>query len=105
MAASREVGLSTTFSNFNTEIDSIKKELLFSKNQITSLKDDLVHRHLTKQQFTAYLKEEQKALGKLSAMNELLRIKFHQNTTQFDSLESKLQGIFIQLNSLQSTDE
>jgi hypothetical protein len=49
--------------------------------------------------------EEQKALGKLNVITENLRSTFHKNASKFDSLESKLQGIFIQLNAIQSTHD
>jgi hypothetical protein len=94
-----------SFSEFNKKTDNLKIELGFSKKQIIALKDDLVHRHLTKKQFATYLMEEQKALGKLNVITENLRSTFHKNASKFDSLESKLQGIFIQLNAIKSSHD
>ena len=90
--------------NFSST-DSLRNDLGFSKKQIRALKNDLVHRHLSKEQFSTYLIEEQKALGKLNILTENLRSTFHNNAVQFDSLEAKLQGVFIQLNAIQNTHE
>jgi len=95
----------SNFSGFNFKLDSLTYELDFSKKQITALKDDLVHRHFSKEQFATYLLEEQKALGRLNTLSENLRSTFHQNSIQFDSLESKLAAIFTQLNALQASHE
>ena len=95
----------SSFYQFNNKTDSLRKGLAFSKKQIGALKNDLVHRHLSKEQFSTYLIEEQKALGKLNILTENLRNTFHNNAAQFDSLEAKLQGIFIQLNAIQNTHE
>tara|TARA_B110000977_G_C11076557_1_gene491417 strand:+ start:163 stop:738 length:576 start_codon:yes stop_codon:yes gene_type:complete len=90
------------FSDFNYQLDSISKEFAYSKKQLASLKKDLVHRHLKKNKFAAYLSDEQKILGTLNILSENLRNTFTTNLTHFDSLESRLHGIFIQLNALQS---
>ena len=95
----------SSFYLFNNKTDSLRNDLGFSKKQIRALKNDLVHRHLSKEQFSAYLLEEQKALGKLNILTEKLRSTFHNNTEQFDSLEAKLQGVFIQLNAIQNKHE
>lgn len=97
--------ITSSFSEFNKKTELLKTELGFSNKQIADLKDDLVHRHLTKTQFATYLIEEQKVLGKLNVITENLRSTFHKNASKFDSLESKLQGIFIQLNAIQSTHD
>ena len=97
--------ISYNLSNLNIQVDSLQRDLGFSKKQISALKEDLIHRHLSKNQFANYLIEEQKALGKLNAVSEHLRNTFNQNTVEFDSLESKLQGIFLQLNILKGQHE
>ena len=92
-------------SNFNIQVDSLRRDLGISKKQISALKEDLIHRHLSKKQFANYFIEEQKALGKLNTVSEYLQNTFIQNTVEFDSLESKLKGIFLQLNTLKSQHE
>lgn len=91
--------------SLNLDIDSLERQLNYSKKQIKALKDDLVHRHLSKEQFGAYLIEEQKVLGKLNIESEKLRFIYSTNLNLFDSLELKLQGIFTQLNALHIKDE
>ena len=97
--------ISYNLSNLNTQVDSLRRDLDFSKKQISTLKEDLIHRHLSKNQFANYLIEEQKALGKLNAVNEHLRNIFNQNTVEFDSLELKLKRMFLQLNALKIKHE
>jgi hypothetical protein len=94
-----------TLACFNPKIETLTESLLFSKKQITTLKEDLIHRHLSKDQFNAYLLEEKKALGKLNALSEKLRTNYNTILTDFDSLELKLHGIFTQINALQSEDK
>ena len=88
------------FMHFNSQIDSLLKELTISKNQIVALKEDLIHRHLNKTQFSLYISEEQKMLGKLTILGDKLKSNFTTNLAHFDSLEYKLHGIFIQLNAI-----
>ena len=97
--------IKTNLSDFSVRLDSLNYDLAYSQKQITDLKDDLIHRHLSKEQFASYVKEEKKILGKLNAKSESLRTLFGNNISQFDSLEAKLKGIFIQLNALQSPHE
>ena len=94
-----------SFKDFTPQIDRLSEDLAFSKQQIAALKEDLVHRHLRKNKFSSYLGEEQKILGKLNVLTENLRTTFTKNLANFDSLESRLGGIFIQLNALQSEHE
>jgi len=88
------------FMHFNSQLDSLLKELTISKTQIGALKEDLIHRHLNKTEFSLYLSEEQKMLGKLTILGDKLKSTFTKNLAHFDSLEYKLHGIFIQLNAI-----
>jgi hypothetical protein len=97
--------IKSNLTHFNIRLDSLANDLAFSQKQIAALKDDLIHRHLSKRKFATYVKEEQKILGKLNAKSEELRTSFGNNITQFDSLEAKLKGIFIQLNAIQNPHE
>lgn len=88
------------FIHFNHQLDSLLEELTFSKTQIGALKEDLIHRHLNKTEFSLYLSEEQKMLGKLTIQGDKLKSTFTNNLAHFDSLEYKLHGIFTQLNAI-----
>ena len=88
------------FMHFNSQLDSLLEELTISKTQIGALKEDLVHRHLNKTQFSSYLSEEQKILGKLNVLGDKLKSTFTTNLAHFDSLEYELHGIFMQLNAI-----
>ena len=94
--------ISGSLNGFNQQIDSLEKELNYSKSQIQALKEDLVHRHLNKELFNTYFTDEQKALAELNILTEKLHKIYTENLNNFDSLEFKLQGILIQLDALQS---
>ena len=84
---------------------SIEKELKYSKSQIKTLKEDLIHRHFSKEQFNAYFEEEQKALAELNALTKNLKKIYTESLNDFDSLEFKMQGILNQLYVLQNSHE
>jgi len=87
---------------FNKQIDSLEREFNYSKSQIQTLKEDLVHRHLNKEQFNTYFTDEQKALAELNVLSKKLNKIYTESLQNFDSLEFKLQGILTQLDALQS---
>ena len=90
---------------FNKQMFSLEKELKFSKSQIQTLKEDLIHRHFNKEKFNNYFEEEQKALAKLSVLTKDLKKRYTESLNDFDSLESKMQGIINQLYALQQNYE
>ena len=94
--------ISTGLNGFNEQTDSLKKEFNYSKSQIQALKEDLVHRHLNKEQFNTYFTDEQKALAELNILTKKLHKTYVESLNNFDSLEFKLQGILTQLDALQS---
>lgn len=83
-------------------VDSLEKEFEFSKNQLTSLKKDLVHRHISKEQFKLFFTDEQKAITKLVLTNQIIIEKSNHCFASFDSLEQKLFGVISQLNAMQA---
>ena len=95
----------TDINSFNKKLLSIKKELKYSKYQIETLKEDLIHRHFSKEQFNAYFEEEQKALTKLNASTINLKKIYTESLNDFDSLEFKMQGIINQIYALQNSHE
>ena len=95
----------TNLNNLSLEFETLKQSYKYTKSQIRALKEDLIHRHLKKEQFMEYLKQEkiiQADLGKNS--NQLLDV-YHKNIRQFDSLEFKLQGILTQLDAIDRRHE
>ena len=92
----------TGLDDFNKKMDSLEREFNYSKSQIQTLKEDLVHRHLNKEQFNTYFTDEQKALAELNVLSKKLNKIYTTSTENFDSLELKLQGILTQLDDLQS---
>lgn len=94
--------ISTGLDTFNKQMDSLENEFNFSKSQIQALKEDLVHRHLNKEQFNKYFTDEQKALAELNTLTKKLNKTYTESLHNFDSLEFKLQGILSQLDALQS---
>ena len=95
----------TDINNFKKQLFSLEKELKFSKSQIQTLKEDLIHRHFNKEQFNTYFEEEQKALAELSVLTKDLKKRYTESLNDFDSLESKMQGILNQLYALQQNYE
>jgi hypothetical protein len=83
-------------------VDSIQKEFNYTQDQIQTLKEDLIHRHLSKETFKQYFIDEQKALAELGAHTKKLHTIYSYNCLAFDSLEFKLQGIITQLDALQN---
>ena len=92
----------TGLDGFNKQLDSLEREFNYSKSQIQTLKEDLVHRHLNKEQFNTYFTDEQKALAELNVLSKKLNKIYTESLQNFDSLEFKLQGILTQLDALQS---
>ena len=90
---------------FKKQLFSLEKELKFSKSQIQTLKEDLIHRHFNKEQFNTYFEEEQKAFAELSVLTKDLKKRYTESLNDFDSLESKMQGILNQLYALQQNYE
>ena len=95
----------TDINSLNKQLFSIEKELKYSKTQIQTLKEDLIHRHFSKEQFKAYFEEEQKALAELNALTKNLKKIYTESLNDFDSLEFKMQGILNQLYALQNSHE
>lgn len=95
----------TDINSFNKKLLSIKKELKYSKSQIQALKEDLIHRHFSKEQFNDYFGEEQKALAELNTLTINLKKIYTESINDFDSLEFKLQGIINQIYALQNSHE
>jgi predicted nucleic acid-binding Zn-ribbon protein len=91
--------------SFKKQLFSLEKELKFCKSQIQTLKEDLIHRHFNKDQFNTYFEEEQKALAELSVLTKDLKKRYMKSLNDFDSLESKMQGILNQLYALQQNYE
>lgn len=95
----------TDINSFKKQLFYLEKELKFSKSQIQTLKEDLIHRHFNKEQFNTYFEEEQKALAELSVLTKDLKKRYTESLNDFDSLESKMQGILNQLYALQQNYE
>ena len=95
----------TDINSFNKQLFALEKELKYSKFQIQTLKEDLIHRHFSKEQFNAYFEEEQKALAELSVLTKDLKKRYTESLNDFDSLESKMQGIINQLYALHQNYE
>ena len=95
----------TDIKSFKKQLFTLEKKLKFSKSQIQNLKEDLIHRHFNKEQFNIYFEEEQKALGELSVLTKDLKKRYTESLNDFDSLESKIQGILNQLYALQQNYE
>lgn len=95
----------TDLNGFNKKLFSIEKELKYSKSQIQTLKEDLIHRHFSKEQFNAYFEEEQKALAELNTLTINLKKTYTESLDDFDSLEVKMQGIINQIYALQNSHE
>ena len=95
----------TDIQSFNKQLFSLEKELKYSKSQIQTLKEDLIHRHFNKEKFNTYFEEEQKALAELSVLTKDLKKRYTESLNDFDSLESKMQGIINQLYALQQNYE
>lgn len=101
--------IAETLKGFNLLVDSINREFNYTQAQILALKEDLIHRHLSKEKFKQYFIDEQKALAELGSYTEHLHSIYNNSFSTFDSLEFKLQGIITQLNALHNeyieTDE
>ena len=95
----------TDIISFKKQLFSLEKEHKFCKSQIQTLKEDLIHRHFNKEQFNTFFEEEQKALAELSVLTKDLKKKYTESLNEFDSLESKMQGIINQLYALQQNYE
>ena len=95
----------TDINSFKKQLFSLEKEHKFCKSQIQTLKEDLIHRHFNKEQFNTYFEEEQKALAELSVLTKDLKKRYTESLNDFDSLESKMQGILNQLYALQQNYE
>ena len=95
----------TDIQSFNKQLFSLEKELKYSKSQIQTLKEDLIHRHFNKEKFNTYFEEEQKALADLSVLTKDLKKRYTESLNDFDLLESKMQGILNQLYALQQNYE
>mgnify|MGYP001170274414 CR=1 FL=1 len=83
-------------------VDSIQKEFNYTQNQIQNLKEDLIHRHLSKEKFKQYFVDEQKALAELGVHTNKLYTIYSTSCSAFDSLEFKLQGVITQLDVLEN---
>ena len=95
----------TNIQSFKKQMFSLEKELKYSKSQIQTLKEDLIHRHFNKEKFNTYFEEEQKALAELSILTKDLKKRYTESLNDFDSLESKMQGIINQIYALQISHE
>lgn len=96
--------ISNNLKDFNHQIDSIEREFNFSKSQIKNLKNDLIHRHLSKEQFNAFFIDEQRALANLNTFSAKLNSTYNNSIADFDSIENKLHGILTQLDALRNRD-
>ena len=83
-------------------VDSIQKEFNYTQDQIQTLKEDLIHRHLSKEKFKQYFIDEQKALAELGTHTNKLYTIYSISCSAFDSLEFKLQGVITQLDVLEN---
>jgi len=93
----------TDIQSFNKQMFSLEKELKYSKSQIQTLKEDLIHRHFSKVQFNTYFEEEQKALAELNVVTNKLKKIYTESLNNFDSIEFKMQGILNQIYALQNS--
>ena len=93
----------TNIQSFKKQMFSLEKELKYSKSQIQTLKEDLIHRHFSKEQFNTYFEEEQKALAELNVITNKLKKIYTESLYNFDSLEFKMQGILNQIYALQNS--
>ena len=93
----------TDIQSFNKQLFSLEKELKYSKSQIQTLKEDLIHRHFSKEQFNTYFEAEQKALAELNVVTNKLKKIYAESLNNFDSIEFKMQGILNQIYALQNS--
>ena len=93
----------TDINSFKKQLFSLEKDLKFSKSQIQTLKEDLIHRHFSKEQFNTYFEEEQKALAEINVVTNKLKKIYTESLYNFDSLEFKMQGILNQIYALQNS--
>lgn len=92
-------------SQLNAQLDSIGDVYKYSKQQISALREDLIHRHLNKKSFEIYFADEQKVLAKLNNASTNLNELYTRDILTLDSLEFKLQGILTQLDAIESRHE
>lgn len=95
----------TDINSFYKQLFSLETELKYSESQIQTLKEDLIHRHFSKEEFNTYFEEEQRALAELNALTKNLKKIYTKSLNDFDSLEFKMQGILNQVYRLQNRHE
>lgn len=91
--------IAKTLSHANNKLDSLALELSLSKIQLKHLKQDLIHRNISKKEFSQYFSQEQNAHLQLEADLIITEKKMKSKIRQLDSLEKELSNIIEQLQA------
>lgn len=92
--------IKTLLQLIRTDLNFLEDEFTYSKNQIQSLKQDLIHRHLSKIDFYAYFTQEHQSVLALSISTKNINERYTIELEKIYALEYKLQEVFVQLKSL-----
>ena len=101
------MNIQALFKQMRKELHFLKLEFTYSSKQIQSLKQDLVHRHLSKEEFYSYFTQEHESLAELSKSTKNINKIYHKEITKLNALDLKLREVFTQIKSLntKNTDE
>jgi hypothetical protein len=96
------VNIKTMFKQMRKELHFLKLEFTYSSKQIQSLKQDLVHRHLSKEEFYGYFTQEHESLAELSKSTKNINKLYHKEIMKFNALDLRLREVFTQIKSLKT---
>lgn len=82
-----------------SNLDILSKELILAKTQVQNLKADLIHRNISKQQFSEYFSQEQDVLAGLEKKLSLINKTINDHIKKIDVLEKELSKIIEQLQA------
>ena len=94
------VNIKTLLQQIRTDLNFLQNEFIYSKIQIQSLKQDLIHRHLSKIDFYTYFTQEHQSVLALSISTKNINESYKIELEKIYALEYKLQEVFVQLKSL-----
>ena len=91
----------SNFIKLKKEISSLNEKIIFSKTQVNSLFNDLKWDYIDKYEFENFLIDENKIISQNTLYIDKLSIKLDSAILNFKKMDSKLDGIFIQINNSQ----
>jgi hypothetical protein len=99
------MNIKAVFKQMRKELHFLKLEFTYSSKQIQSLKQDLVHRHLSKEEFYNYFTQEHESLAELSKSTKNLNKIYHKEIIKFNALDIRLREVFTQIKSLNTKNK